>query len=479
MTPSPLLTDLYQLTMMAAYIDSGKEKDRSTFDLFVRRLPKDWGYLVAAGVDEAVDIATNLKFSEDDISYLRSTEIFKEHHLEYFRNFKFSGEISAIAEGTALTAGTPLVRVTADRAQAQLLESILLNTIGYQTMVASKASRVVEAAQGRDVIDFGMRRAHGHEAAMYASRAAQIAGCTATSNVYVGKMYGTPIGGTMAHSFVMAFPDELTAFRAFVKTYTDKPTLLVDTYNTKRGVANAIIVAKELAQQGGRLGAIRLDSGDLEALAKEARADLDKAGLYDVKIVASGDLNEYKVKRLIESGAPIDAFGVGTEMLTGKPDAALSIVYKLAEDPAGGKLKLAEGKRTWPGKKQVWRIASEPDIAQPTRSLYDLLALESEGMPTAEPCTFATPLLTQVVRGGWRITPASTLSEARKRCASQRELLPASSYREMVATPYELRQSQGLVDLTTALAAEHENGHELTAQERFERTIKAWKEGTV
>ena len=463
-TPSPLLTDLYQLTMIAAYVDSGKADEESTFDLFIRRYPKDWGYLIAAGVDEAADTATQLRFSGDDIAYLRSTGLFQERHLAYFRGFRFTGEIASVAEGGVVSANTPIMRVTAPRAQAQLLETILINTVGYQTMIATKASRTVDAANGKGIADFGLRRAQGQDAGLKGSRAAYIGGVSGTSNVLAGKEYGIPIAGTHAHSFVMGFGTEEEAFRAYVETFPQKATLLVDTYDTREGVKSAIAVAKGLERDGKRLGAVRLDSGDLETLARDTRSQLDAAGLGYVKIIASGDLNEYKITDLVERGAHIDAFGVGTEMITGKPDAALSAVYKLAEDNSGAKLKLAEGKRTWPGKKQVWRV-----LDQEGRFAYDVLALEGEIVPGG------VPLLETVVRDGKRTNPARDVERARELVRNAIDALPPKCRRIRDATPYSMRPSEGLTRLAGDLASEHESG-ECTAQEQLEYIIRRWKE---
>ena len=467
--PSPLLTDLYQLTMIAAYVDSGKADDTATFDLFIRRYPKDWGYLIANGVEEAIDIATGLRFGDEDIAYLRGTGLFQERHLDYFKSFRFTGDIAAVAEGSVIAANTPLLRITAPRAQAQLLETILLDTIGYQTMIATKASRTVDAAQGKRVVEFGLRRAQGQEAGLKGSRAAYLGGCAATSNVQAGKEYGIPITGTHAHSFVMSFGTEEEAFRAYVRTFPNQTTLLVDTYDTHAGVRTAIAVGKELERAGKRLGAVRLDSGDLEQLARDARTELDDAEMQYVRIIASGDLNEHKVADLVERGAPIDAFGVGTELITGKPDAALSAVYKLAEDPDGAKLKLAQGKRTWPGKKQVWRV-----LDQDGRFLRDVLALEGETV------LGGVPLLETVVKDGERRYAARTLGRARTLARESRTALPEECRQVKNPRPYEMRPSVGLTRLADTLAREHEPTQEAcTPQERLASTIDRWKEVAV
>lgn len=406
-----MLTDLYQLTMNAAYFDNNKD-DVATFDLFIRKLPEDWGYFIANGIEDAIDYATSIKFEEEDIEYLRSQGKFKEAYLEFLKDFKFEGEIYAVPEGTPVAPNTPILRVTAKRTQAQFLESALLNIINFQTMIATKASRVIKAASkgNATVVDFGLRRAQEEDAAMKGARAAYIVGAVATSNVKAGKEYGIPISGTHAHSFVMSFPTELDAFRAYVKTFPDNATLLIDTYDTENGARNAAVVAKELEAKGKRLGAIRLDSGDLCELSKRVRAILDEQGLNYVKIFASNDLNEYKIEELIKRGARIDAYGVGTEMITAKPIAAISGVYKLVEDDEGGKIKLSEDKKSYPGKKQVYRVCEISDFGD-SHYLYDLLALESEETFGEGLCHY--PLLKPFVKKGKRICQKEDLSKIR------------------------------------------------------------------
>lgn len=434
-----MLTDLYQLTMMAAYHDSGKKDDTATFDLFIRKLPDDWGYFIANGIEDAIDYATSISFTDDDVSYLRDQGIFKEEFLESLSGFRFGGEIAAVPEGTAVAPNTPLIRVTANRSEAQILETLLLTPINFQTMIASKASRIVRAAGEAGVVDYGLRRAQEKDAAMTGARATYIAGGTGTSNVLAGKEYGIPIKGTMAHSFVMGHDSELEAFRAYVRTYPKNGILLVDTYDTIQGVKNAAIVANELKESGGNVFAVRLDSGDLAELSKNARKILDDAGLPEVKVTASNDLNEYKIDHLNKNGACIDGFGVGTEQITAKPVAAIPGVYKLVEDENGPKIKLAPGKVTYPGRKQVYRVSDEDG-----NSLYDVLALEGEDVP------FGTPLLETVVRDGRRIVPRRSLDEIRSHAQESVNSLPEEALR-LQATPYEMRPSSGLQSLVEEL----------------------------
>ncbi len=435
-----MLTDLYQLTMNAAYFEAGKN-DIATFDLFIRRLPNDWGFFIVNGIEDAVDYATNLKFNPDDIVYLREQYIFDESYLKILKNFKFTGEIYAVREGTPIAANTPVLRVTAPRMEAQLLETILLNSVNFQTMIASKANRIVNIAGSAKVVDFGLRRAQDKDAAMKGARAAFIGGTVATSNVLAGKEYGIPISGTQAHSFVMSFPNELESFRAYTKTFPNNPTLLIDTYDSLQGARNAVIVGKELEARGKSLRAVRLDSGDLAELSIQVREILDQAGLEYVKIFASNDLNEYKIDDLVSRGARIDCYGVGTELITAKPIAAIPGVYKLVEDGDGAKIKLSAEKKSYPGKKQVYRIEKDG------RYTHDVLALEGEIIS-------GTALLEKVVENGERIHESRDLNEIRAYCFEQVAKMPVNS-RKLIATPYEFTESLGLKLLRKTLSEKY------------------------
>lgn len=418
-----MLTDLYQLTMNAAYFDNNKD-DVATFDLFIRKLPEGWHHFIANGIEDAIDYAISIKFEEDDIEYLRSKGLFKEEYLDFLRNFKFEGDIYAVKEGTPIAPNTLILRVTAKRTQAQLLETTLLNIINFQTMVATKASRVVNAAKegNATVVDFGLRRAQEEDAAMTGARACYIAGAVATSNVKAGKEYGIPIAGTHAHSFVMSFGNELDAFRAYVKTFPENSNLLIDTYDTEQGARNAAIVAKELEAKEKKLGSVRLDSGDLCDLSKKVRKILDEQGLEYVRIFASNDLNEHKIEDLVKNGARIDAYGVGTEMITAKPVAAISGVYKLVEDNDGGKIKLSKDKISYPGKKQVYRILDKNG-----NYLNDVLALENEKIE-------GTQLLELVVNQGERTKQRRTLQEIREYAQACVQKMPEESYKVKIST---------------------------------------------
>ena len=439
-----MLTDLYQFTMNAAYFDNNKN-EKATFDLFIRKLPRDWGYFIANGIEDAVDYATNIRFDEKDINYLGSQNLFKKDFLNYKKDFKFTGDIYAVKEGTPITANAPLIRVTAPRMEAQFLETILLNTANFQTMIASKANRVVNAAYPASVSDYGLRRAQDQDAAMKGARATYIAGCVGTSNVRAGMEYGIPIKGTHAHSFVKSFPTELEAFKAYVKTFPDNAILLIDTYDTLNGAGNAAIVAKELEKAGHRLLGVRIDSEDLAMRSRQVRQIFDNVDLNYLKIFGTNDLNEYKIEDLKSRSAKIDGYGVGTEMITAKPTAAIPGVYKLAEDEDGPKIKLSADKRSFPGKKQVYRIIEKGFYA------YDILALEEEEI-------FGTPLLEKVVENGKRTRERRSLDETRAYCLNEVSKLPEHLRQVHVMKPYELRISPGLESLVTNLTEKYSHG---------------------
>lgn len=441
-----LLTDLYQITMGAAYFDNDKD-DNATFDLFIRRLPKDWGYFVAAGIEDAIDYATNLKFTDEDIDYLKKQELFSNEFLQQLKNFKFEGDIYSIKEGTPVMPNAPILRVTGKRSQGQFLETTLLNIINFQTLIASKTNRIVNAANGAKVVEFGLRRAHEEDAAMKGARAAYIAGAVATSNVKAGKEYGIPITGTHAHSFVMSFPTELDAFRAYVKTFPKNATLLIDTYNTVEGAKNAAKVAKELEKNNGKLGAVRLDSGDLTDLSQKVRKILDENGLNYVKILASNDLNEYTIDEIIKNNGKIDGYGVGTELITAKPISAVSGVYKLVEDGDGAKIKLSPGKKSLPGKKQVYRILENGFYS------HDITALENENIE-------GIPLLEQVVKNGYRVREKPQLNEIRKYALDCIAKIPQSLKEVKVDTNYEVKISEGLENLIQETSTRYGGKHE-------------------
>lgn len=361
-----LLTDLYELTMMQGYFES-QSSEVVVFDAFYRNNPSGNGYAIAAGLDQVIDYIKNLRFSADDISYLRSLEIFHEEFLNYLENFRFDGDIYAVPEGSVVFPHEPLVKVIAPIMQAQLIETAILTIINHQSLIATKAARVVRAARGDGVMEFGLRRAQGPDAGVYGARAAVIAGCIGTSNVLAGQLFDIPVKGTHAHSWIMSFPDEYTAFKKYAELYPDACTLLVDTYDTLRsGVPNAIRVFREMRESGIELKnyGIRLDSGDLAYMSKKARRLLDQAGFTDAVISASSDLDEYLIDSLKTQGAAITSWGVGTNMITSRDCPAFGGVYKLAavQDEKTGtfipKIKLSENseKITNPGNKSLLRI---------------------------------------------------------------------------------------------------------------------------
>ncbi len=393
-----MMTDLYQLTMMYGYFKAGKHKEKAVYDLFFRRQGDETNYAICAGLEQVIELVNNLSFEKEDIAYLRSLELFGEDFLEFLKDFRFTGEIMAIPEGTVVFPMEPLVRVSAPICEAQLIETALLNIVNHQTLIATKASRVVYAAQGDPVLEFGLRRAQGPDAGIYGARAALIGGCSSTSNVLTAQMFGATAAGTHAHSWVMSFPDELTAFRAYAETFPQNCMLLVDTYDTlKSGVPNAIQVFRELTEKGYNPVGIRLDSGDLAYLSKQARKMLDAAGFPQARIFASGDLDEYTIADLKQQGAKIDVWGVGTKMITGHDHPALGGVYKLsaAETDNGElvpKLKISENvwKITNPGTKKVVRIYGKPD----GMVIADLIMLEDEVIDESKPLTIFDPIET-------------------------------------------------------------------------------------
>jgi nicotinate phosphoribosyltransferase len=407
-----LLTDLYEFAMMEAYLEEDLH-DEAVFSLFVRRLPSRRNYLLACGLDEVLRYLETLRFTPEQIGYLASLGRFSDRLLRYLERFRFSGEVCAVPEGTPVFGEEPILEVVAPLPEAQLVETYLLNQIHLQTLAASKAVRVVGAAAGRPVMEFGLRRIHGADAGVKVARAAFIAGIDSTSNVLAGQRYGVPVSGTMAHSFVQAHDHELEAFRAFVRCFPET-TLLVDTYDTLRGVQHTIRLARELGDNF-HVHAIRLDSGDLLALSRAARQMLDDAGLQRVQIIASGNLDEDTIARLLSQKAPIDGFGVGTALGVSADVPCLDVVYKLVAYGGKDRIKLSTSKVLYPGRKQVFRIA-EANGAAPK----DVLARHGEKLA-------GRPLLRPVMRDGKRLPGTSpTLTEIRKYARDEVERLPSA-----------------------------------------------------
>ncbi len=428
---SGLLTDLYELTMAAGYLQTGFNS-LATFELFVRNLPENRNFLVAAGLEQALEYIENVNFTSKEIDYLRRHPLFRHiggDFFEYLAKFRFAGDVWAMPEGSLAFPGEPLVRLTAPIAQAQIMETYLLATISYQTMIASKAARVVTAAKGRDVVDFGARRGHGPQASLLAARAAVIGGCSGTSNVLAGESFGIDTYGTQAHSWVMAHEDEGEAFRNFLDAFPEGSVLLVDTYDVRNAV-------RKIISMGRKPAGIRLDSGDLVKDSRWVRRELDRAQWNDVKIFASGDLDEYKIGKMLAAGAAIDAFGVGTALATPGDAPHLNLIYKLVEVERGGKVleaaKFSHAKVTYPGRKQVFRYAS-------ARGQFegDRIALETEA-------SGGNPMLAQVMRGGLRIAPPEPVQKLRERCLANLACLPPRYRQINRKVSYPVRYSKGL-----------------------------------
>ena len=413
-------TDQYQLAMGQVYFLKKEKNNRATFDYFFRKLPFKGGFAVFAGLENLLEILENLAFDEKDLALLEK-EGFHPEYLEYLKNFKFSGNIYSMREGEVVFHTEPIVRVEANIIEAQIIETLLLNLLNFQTLIATKARRIALQAEGKILIDFGLRRAQA-TGGYYASRATVIGGFHATSNTRAGRDFGIPVSGTMSHSFIQSYDDELSAFRDFAMINPENSVLLVDTYNTlKSGVPNAIIVGKEMEERGEKLKAIRLDSGDLAYLARRARQMLDQAGLQHVKISASNQLDEFLIKSLLEQDAPIDIFGVGTNLVTGKPDAALDGVYKLSQFDDRPSIKLSEtiAKVTLPHKKQVFRILDDKghftgadvitvaDENPPLKMLHPFDPLKTLSFEDCE----KEPLLHPVMENGKRTTTPQSLTE--------------------------------------------------------------------
>ncbi len=434
-----LLTDLYELTMSASYFAEGMH-DEATFELFVRHLPDARNFLVSAGLDDALHYLEHLHFDADAIAYLRGLGIFRPAFLEYLATLRFTGDAWAIPEGEVFFAGEPMLRITAPLIEAQIVETFLLNCLNFQSLIASKAARVAIACDGRRFVDFSPRRDHGADAAMKAARASYIGGAGATSNVLAARAYGIPPSGTMAHAYVMSFDRELDAFLAFARAFSERSTLLIDTYDTVEGARNAVRAADLLAPEGVKIQGVRLDSGDLPELARAVREVLDEGGYPEIQIFASGDLDEYRIAALLQEDAPIDAFGVGTQLGVSADAPALGGIYKLVEDRAGPKMKRSTAKVTIPGRKQVYRCYQDAVATHDTLALHD------------EPSPPGVPLLQKVMDGGRRTTPPEPLSAARERCSrAVKSLPPALRSLHPAPDPFPVRCSARLESLLAEL----------------------------
>lgn len=477
-----LLTDFYELTMMQGYLKSGKHKEKVIFDMFYRKNPCGNGFAICCGLEQVVEYIRNLNFSEEDIDYLRSLGTFDEDFIEYLRGFHFTGDIYAIPEGTVVFPKEPLIKVIAPVIEAQLVETAILNLVNHQSLIATKAYRVVHAAQGDGVMEFGLRRAQGPDAGIYGARAAVIAGCIGTSNVYAGQKFRVPVLGTHAHSWIMSFPTELEAFKAYARLYPNNCILLVDTYDTlKSGVKNAILCYDSMKEEGitlKRFG-IRLDSGDLAYLSKKARKMLDEAGYPDAIISASNDLDENLIASLKAQGACITSWGVGTNLITSESQPSFGGVYKLAatysdEGQWVPKIKLSENseKITNPGNKQIYRII-EKDSG---KVFADYIALEEERFSEAEDLVLfdpidtwkkstlkggsyeMRPLLVPIFLGGKLVYNCPSVEEIKAHCKREQESLWEECRRLTNPHAVHVDLSDKLYEMKKGLLAQYSRG---------------------
>ena len=438
-----LLTDFYQLTMGHAYFKLGMN-DTATFELYVRRLPSSRRFLVAAGLEQAVDYLEQLRFGSEELDFLAGLKAFDQSFLDELGRLRFTGEVHAMAEGTAFYANEPILRVTAPILEAQLVESRILNIVHFQTLIASKATRCVLAAEGRQLVDFGLRRAHEADAGLYAARAAYLAGFDATATIEAGRRFGIALSGTVAHSFIEAHDREDLAFSNFVSSQTGATSLLIDTYDTERAAHRVVHLAHELAARGDprRIGAVRIDSGDLGALARRVRTILDEHGCQAIRIVLSGGLDELAIEGFVKSGVPADGFGVGTSLDVSADAPALDMAYKLQAYAGSPRRKRSPGKATWPGVKQVFRRRGPQREA-----LGDEIALEGEDAG-------GEPLLEPVMSQGHRLTPPVALVDIREHCSRELNSLPAEvRLLHEGRTTYPVRISESVRELAAQIDA--------------------------
>jgi nicotinate phosphoribosyltransferase len=438
-----MLTDFYELTMANGYFQNGLGDKTAYFDMFFRKVPDDGGFAIMAGVEQLIRYLQELKFSDEDIEYLRGKSIFSEEFLQYLKAFRFACDVWAVPEGTPIFPNEPVVTVRGPVIQAQFIETMVLLTINHQSLIATKANRIVRAAQGRPVMEFGSRRAHGYDGAIFGARAAYIGGCVGTACTIAEKEYGIPAAGTMAHSWIQMFPTELEAFRAYARTYPDNCTLLVDTYNVlKAGIPNAIkVFGEEIVPRGFRPRGVRIDSGDITYLSREARKMLDEAGFNDCRIVASNSLDEYIIRDILIQGAQVDSFGVGERLITSKSEPVFGGVYKLAAVEENGvmtpKIKISEnvGKITNPGFKQVWRFFDR----ETGKAIADVLTMCEETIDESKPYELFDPeytwkrkfvtnfcarkLLTRIFDGGTCVYESPEICDIRSYCREQIDTL--------------------------------------------------------
>ena len=433
-----LLTDLYQLTMLQAYRAHGMQ-GTAVFELFARKLPARRGFLMAAGLAQALDYLEGLRFTEEELDWLTESRRFDRAFIDYLATLRFTGEVHAPAEGTVLFANEPIIRVTAPLPEAQLVETRLINLLHFETVIASKAARMVLAAPGKLLIDFGLRRAHGGEAGLLAARAAYIAGFAGTATLPAAPRFGIPVYGTMAHSFIQVHDDESAAFEAFARARPESPILLIDTYDTAQGARKVVALAKRLRSEGIAIGGVRLDSGDLIELSKSVRRILDEGGLTEMRIFASGGLDEDKLQLAMAEEAPIDGFGVGTNLTTSEDAPALDCAYKLQEYAGQARRKRSAGKITWPGRKQVFRRYGSDG-----RMTGDVLTIEGDEQA-------GEALIGKVMAGGKRLAPDPSLDQSRAHAADQLKRLPPALRALDPDARYPVEISPALQDLAAAV----------------------------
>ena len=438
--PSPLLTDLYQINMLQAYLDRG-HTGTAAFELFVRALPARRQFLLAAGLEQALDYLENLRFSPAEIAWLESTGRFGNNLIDYLRDFRFTGDVQAMPEGTVFFANEPILRVIAPLPQAQFVESRLINIMHFQSLVAAKAARARLAAPDKLLVDFGMRRAHGAEAGLLAARASFVAGFAGTATVLAGENFGIPLYGTMAHSFIETFDDETAAFENFARARPDNVVLLIDTYDTEAAARKVVDLAPRLEAAGIAIRGVRLDSGDLIALSKRVRTILDQGNLREVTIFASGGLDEDSLIEFARANAPIDGIGIGTNLTTSADAPSMDCVYKLQEYAGVARRKRSENKATWPGRKQVWRRYDANG-----RMAGDLLTLDGSA-----PRGDGEPLIEPVMIAGRRLAPSPPLDHVRRRAARELERLPEPLRRLEPDATYPVEIAGDLVELAAAV----------------------------
>ncbi len=438
---SPLLTDLYQFTMMQGYFDK-QMQETAVFEFFTRKLPKQRQFLVAAGLEQVIEYLAQLHFTDQDIEYLQTTGLFHDEFLAYLRGLTFQGDVHAMPEGTVFFPDEPIIRITAPLPVAQLVETRIINILQFQTMIASKAARIKLAAPDKILLDFGLRRAHGAEAGLFAARASYLAGFTGSATVQAGQVYGIPIYGTMAHSFIQCHDSERQAFFDFATSQQNNVVLLIDTYDTEQGARKVVDLASELADKNIPIKGVRIDSGDLATSTRTVRRILDEGGLEEVKIFLSSSLDEYSIDQLCQDNVPVDGFGIGTKMTTSSDYSFLDCAYKLVEYKNKGRRKRSTSKMTWPGRKQVFREYDKDGLL-----IKDTLGLHTETLQRE-------PLIEQVIEQGRFIGQKKDLNSIRQYTQEQMATLPPTFKKiEPADTVVPVEISSGLRAMTAALDA--------------------------